>query len=46
MKTKEEIEQRIIELKNLKYITMPAPGRQAVEDAIRRLTNRLKGMEV
>lgn len=46
MVTKEEIEQQIIELKNLKSITMTAPGRQAVEDAIRRLTKRLKGMGV
>lgn len=44
--TREEIEKRIIELKNLENIAMTAPGRQAVEDAIRRLTNRLKGMEV
>ena len=44
--TKEEIEKRIIELKNLKSITMTAPGRQAVEDAIRRLGKRLKGKEV
>lgn len=43
--TKEEIEQRIIELKNLKSIAMTAPGRQAVKDAIRRLGKKLKGME-
>ena len=44
MVTKEEIEQRIIELKNLESTTMTAPGRQAVKDAIRRLTKRLKDM--
>jgi hypothetical protein len=46
MVTKEEIGQRIIELKNLKSIAMTAPGRQAVEDAIVRLTKRLKDKEV
>lgn len=45
MVTKEEIEKRIIELKSLKDTEMTAPGRQAVEDAILRLSERLKGKD-